>query len=105
MHLAKTLQNRVKSKQLVQHFIFSLQAQRDYPRLLAYLNRRMLPAAKMSATALLRIKQTDRMYNCLPLYHGTGLMIGLTAAFTVGASTVVRRRLSISAFWDDIQKI
>ena len=58
----------------------------------------------MSATALLRIKQSDRMYNCLPLYHGTGLMIGLTAAFTVGASTVVRRRLSVSAFWDDIRK-
>ncbi|MDA9680031.1 long-chain-acyl-CoA synthetase [Gammaproteobacteria bacterium] len=67
-------------------------------------NRRMLPAAKMSATALLRIKQTDRMYNCLPLYHGTGLMIGLTAAFTVAASTVIRRRLSVSAFWDDIRK-
>ena len=67
-------------------------------------HRRMLPAARMSATALLRIKQSDRMYNCLPLYHGTGLMIGLTAAFTVGASTVVRRRLSVSAFWDDIRK-
>lgn len=67
-------------------------------------HKRMLPASGMSATALLRIKQTDRMYNCLPLYHGTGLMIGLTAAFTVGASTVVRRRLSVSAFWDDIRK-
>jgi citronellyl-CoA synthetase len=67
-------------------------------------HRRMLPAAGMSANALLRIKQSDRMYNCLPLYHGTGLMIGLTAAFTVGASTVVRRRLSVSAFWDDIRK-
>ena len=44
------------------------------------------------------------MYNCLPLYHGTGLMIGLTAAFHAGASTVIRRRLSISAFWDDIRK-
>ena len=67
-------------------------------------HRRMLPTAGMSATALLRIKQSDRMYNCLPLYHGTGLMIGLTAAFTVGAATVVRRRLSVSAFWDDIRR-
>ena len=67
-------------------------------------HRRMLPAAAMSATALLRIKQQDRMYNCLPLYHGTGLMIGLTAAFTVGASTVIRRKLSVSAFWDDVRK-
>ena len=67
-------------------------------------HRRMLAAAEMSANTLLRIKQSDRMYTCLPLYHGTGLMIGLTAAFTVGASTVVRRRLSVSAFWDDIRK-
>lgn len=67
-------------------------------------HRRMLPAAGMSANFLLRIKQTDRMYNCLPLYHGTGLMVGLTAAFTVGASTVIRRKLSVSAFWDDIRK-
>lgn len=67
-------------------------------------HRRMLPAAGMSANYLLRINQSDRMYNCLPLYHGTGLMIGLTAAFTVGASTVIRRRLSVSAFWDDVRK-
>ncbi len=67
-------------------------------------HRRMLPAAGMSARYLLRIDQQDRMYNCLPLYHGTGLMIGLTAAFTVGASSVIRRKLSVSAFWDDVRR-
>ncbi|MCZ6504318.1 MAG: long-chain-acyl-CoA synthetase [Gammaproteobacteria bacterium] len=74
------------------------------PKAAVVSNKRMLPPAVMSADALLRIKRTDRMYNCLPLYHGTGLMIGLTAAFHAGASTVIRRRLSISAFWDDIRK-
>lgn len=67
-------------------------------------HRKLLATASMSASALLRIDQNDRMYNCLPLYHGTGLMVGLTAAFTVGASSVLRRRLSVSAFWDDIRK-
>ena len=74
------------------------------PKAAVVSNKRMLPTAAMSADALLRIKRTDRMYNCLPLYHGTGLMVGLTAAFHAGASTVIRRRLSISAFWDDIRK-
>jgi len=32
------------------------------------------------------------------------MVVGLSAAFLVGASTVIRRRLSISAFWDDIRK-
>lgn len=74
------------------------------PKAAVLSHKRMLPSAGMSANALLRIKRKDRMYNCLPLYHGTGLMVGLTAAFTVGASTVIRRRLSVSAFWDDIRK-
>ena len=67
-------------------------------------HRRMLLASGMAANLLLRIKQPDRMYNCLPLYHGTGLMVGLTSAFTVGASTLIRRKFSTSAFWDDIRK-
>lgn len=56
-------------------------------------HRRFLLAAGMSAKYLLRIKEKDRMYNCLPLYHGTGLMIGLGAAVTVGASSVLKRKL------------
>ena len=67
-------------------------------------HRRVLPAAGISANLLLKIDETDRMYNCLPLYHGTGLMIGVTAAFSVGATTILRRKLSVSAFWDDIRK-
>jgi len=67
-------------------------------------NKRAISGSQMSAVSLLRINQTDRMYNCLPLYHGTGLIMGLLATFHVGASTVIRRRLSISAFWEDIRK-
>jgi citronellyl-CoA synthetase len=74
------------------------------PKAAVLSHKRMLPSASMSANALLRISRSDRMYNCLPLYHGTGLMVGLTAAFTVGASTVIKRRLSVSSFWDDVRK-
>lgn len=67
-------------------------------------SKRILPNARIGAESLLRIKRTDRMYNCLPLYHGTGLILGLATAFTVGASTVIKRRLSITSFWDDIRR-
>ena len=67
-------------------------------------HRRFLLAAGMSAKYLLRIKEKDRMYNCLPLYHGTGLMIGLGAAVAAGASSVLKRKLSVSQFWSDIKK-
>ena len=67
-------------------------------------HRRMFAGAKLSSDGLLRLKRFDRVYNCLPLYHGTSLIIGLAAAFNAGAATVIRRRLSVSAFWDDLRK-
>ena len=74
------------------------------PKAARFSHRRLIPTARMCADAVLRINSNDRMYNCLPLYHGTGLTIGLASAFTAGASTVLRRRLSVSAFWEDIRK-
>ena len=74
------------------------------PKAAVVSNKRIFPLSNMGATMLLRINENDRMYNCLPLYHGTGLMAGLSAAFQVGASSVIKRRLSVSEFWDDIRK-
>ncbi len=74
------------------------------PKAAVVTHRRIFTGAQLSHTALLRLKQKDRVYNCLPLYHGTGLIIGLSAAFNAAAATVIRRRLSVSAFWDDIRK-
>ena len=67
-------------------------------------NRRVVPTGSLAAQALFRINHDDRMYNCLPLYHATGLVVGLGGAISVGASTVIKRKLSVSAFWDDIRK-
>ena len=67
-------------------------------------NKRLLATSAMTADFLSRINASDRIYNCLPLFHGTGMVVGLGAAFHVGASTVIRRRLSVSSFWDDIRK-
>lgn len=67
-------------------------------------NRRVVPTGSLAAEGLFRINNKDRMYNCLPLYHATGLVVGLGAAISVGASTVIKRKLSVSAFWEDIRK-
>ncbi|MFT7685782.1 MAG: citronellyl-CoA synthetase [Candidatus Azotimanducaceae bacterium] len=74
------------------------------PKAAILTNKRIFLAGVMTSKMLLRITDKDRIYNCLPLYHATGLMIGLGTAFQAGASTVIRRKLSVSAFWDDIRK-
>jgi fatty-acyl-CoA synthase len=51
---------------------------------------------------LLGIAQTDRLYNCLPMYHSAGGVVGTCAPFVAGGSVVIRPRFSASEFWNDI---
>ncbi len=67
-------------------------------------NRRYLMSAQLAGKAGLRCTPADRIYLCLPLYHGTGLMIGAGAAFTTGASMFLRRRFSARAFLSDVRQ-
>jgi fatty-acyl-CoA synthase len=44
----------------------------------------------------------DRIYNCLPMYHSVGGVVGIGAALVNGGSVVVREGFSASRFWDDV---
>lgn len=43
----------------------------------------------------------DRLYVTLPIYHGTGGVIGIGAAIICGATVVLRNKFSASNFWKD----
>jgi fatty-acyl-CoA synthase len=47
-------------------------------------------------------KADDVIYCALPLYHATGGLCGVGAALLNGGTVVLRRRFSVSHFWDDI---
>lgn len=66
-------------------------------------NRRYIMAGGLSGQAGLKLKPTDRIYLCLPLFHATGLLIGAGAAFSTGASMFIRRKFSASRFLDDVR--
>ena len=74
------------------------------PKAAVMSNRRYLMTTALAAKAGLRCTEKDRIYICLPLYHGTGLMIGAGAAFASGACMVVRRRFSASAFLPEVRE-
>ena len=73
------------------------------PKAAVMSNRRYLISADMSGTAGLKTKPGNRIYLCLPLYHATGLLLGVGSSFTTGASMYVRRKFSASAFRSDIR--
>lgn len=67
-------------------------------------NRRYLASAMLSAKAGLKCTHKDRLYICLPLYHGTGLMIGVGAGLASGASMFIRRKFSASNFLREVRE-
>jgi citronellyl-CoA synthetase len=74
------------------------------PKAAVLSNRRFLGSAMLSHKAGLKCTHRDRFYICLPLYHGTGLMIGVGAAMSAGASMFIRRRFSASNFLSEVRE-
>ncbi|MBV6415501.1 MAG: Long-chain-fatty-acid--CoA ligase FadD17 [Steroidobacteraceae bacterium] len=46
----------------------------------------------------------DVLYNVLPLFHGAGGMVVISAALRFAVPVVLRRKLSVSEFWNDIRR-
>ena len=45
---------------------------------------------------------TDRMYDCLPMYHTAGGVLATGAVLLSGGSVVMREKFSAREFWDDV---
>ena len=74
------------------------------PKASIWSNRRFLASAGMSHFAGLKCTEKDRLYLCLPLYHGTGLIIGAGACIASGASMFLRRRFSAGNFLREVRE-
>ena len=51
---------------------------------------------------MMNVQPSDRLYNCLPMYHSVGGVLAPGAMLAAGASLVVRDKFSASQFWNDI---
>jgi fatty-acyl-CoA synthase len=47
-------------------------------------------------------RSSDRMYNCLPMYHSIGGVVATGALLVSGGSVVVRRQFSANRFWNEV---
>lgn len=74
------------------------------PKAAVMSNRRFLQSAALAQKALFRCTEQDRFYICLPLYHATGLMLGVGSAFASGASMFIRRKFSASSFLPEVRQ-
>jgi fatty-acyl-CoA synthase len=51
---------------------------------------------------LMDVRSSDRMYNCLPMYHSVGGVLATGAVLVGGGSVVIREGFSARQFWSDV---
>jgi len=50
----------------------------------------------------LRLKRSDTLYSCLPLYHNNALTVAVSSVLTSGATLALGKSFSASRFWDEV---
>ncbi|MBW8708082.1 MAG: long-chain-acyl-CoA synthetase [Alphaproteobacteria bacterium] len=50
----------------------------------------------------LRPRESDRIYDPLPLYHSTGGVCAVGLAFFSGGALIIKRKFSVHEFWSDV---
>lgn len=51
-----------------------------------------------------QMRSDDIIYDCLPLYHSAGNIVGVGQCLVNGLTVVVKKKFSASRFWDDCVK-
>ncbi|KAF9950627.1 hypothetical protein BGZ70_001291 [Mortierella alpina] len=51
-----------------------------------------------------KITEKDRSYNCLPLYHSAGAVVGIGQSWISGCPVVLARKFSTTTFWRDVRE-
>ncbi|XP_063792694.1 long-chain fatty acid transport protein 4 [Pseudophryne corroboree] len=50
------------------------------------------------------MRADDVIYDCLPLYHSAGNIVGMGQCILLGLTVVIKKKFSASRFWDDCIK-
>ncbi|GIS70043.1 MAG: hypothetical protein CM1200mP9_08640 [Gammaproteobacteria bacterium] len=99
----RTFPSPMKSRSVIMPSTSSRPERRDYPRR-PYCPIGVISRALCFPYRWVAMDRSDRLYICLPLYHGTGLLIGAGASFSSGAAMVIRRRFSASRFLPEVRE-
>jgi acyl-CoA synthetase (AMP-forming)/AMP-acid ligase II len=74
------------------------------PKAAIVTNQRFVAAAILFGRLMHRAGPGDVIYAPLPLYHANGLMLGWGSALVTGAGFAIRRKFSVSEFWEDVRR-
>jgi fatty-acyl-CoA synthase len=73
-----------------------------YPKASVMTHLRWLKALAAFGGIGLRLKSSDTLYCCLPLYHNNALTVALSSVINSGATLALGKSFSASRFWDEV---
>ena len=68
----------------------------------AVVNHFRVYGSMLAFSSFMRATEDDRNYNCLPLYHSSGGILGIGCGLMAGGSVYIAERFSVSRFWDEV---
>ncbi|KAF9911322.1 hypothetical protein BX616_010627, partial [Lobosporangium transversale] len=57
-----------------------------------------------TCVAIAKLTEKDRLYDCLPLYHTAGAILGVVHTWITGGTVVLARKFSASTFWKEVRE-
>ncbi|MBW0018685.1 MAG: long-chain-acyl-CoA synthetase [Mycobacterium sp.] len=73
-----------------------------FPKASVMTHLRWLKALAAFGGLGLRLKGSDTLYSCLPLYHNNALTVALSSVINSGATLALGKSFSASRFWDEV---
>jgi len=70
----------------------------------ANINHYRLMLASHGFAGIMDTRASDRLYDCLPMYHTVGGVVATGAVLINGGATVIREKFSAREFWDDVTR-
>jgi fatty-acyl-CoA synthase len=70
----------------------------------ANVNHYRIMLAAFGFAGVMNTKASDRMYDCLPMYHTAGGVVATGAVLVNGGSVVIREKFSAREFWNDVAR-
>ncbi len=74
------------------------------PKAAVISHKRAMMAGAGMAHLMMRLQPGHVNYIALPLYHSSAMFLGWSAVLNSGASMALRRKFSVTHFWDDVRK-
>jgi fatty-acyl-CoA synthase len=73
-----------------------------HPKASVMTHKRWLSALAIFGGLGLRLKGSDTLYSCLPLYHNNALTVAIGSVINSGGTLALGKSFSASRFWDEV---